>query len=228
MQEFDSTFKRTPEPEVMEEEDQCEAYAKADFSEANESFIRQWRKRFPKFDHGTWADLGCGPADIPARLCTYFPELTLVAADASAAMIGLAQDAISKQELSHRITLFCGLVSNLKVPDGGFDAIISNSLLHHLPDPSILWRELIRQGKPGAPVMVMDLRRPRKPEDAAQIVEQYSADDPQVLRTDFYNSLLAAYTPNEVRSQLNALELDNLEVDSISDRHLLVWGRLPG
>ena len=76
--------------------------------------------------------------------------------------------------------------------------------------------------------MVMDLRRPRTTEEAASIVEQYSADDPEVLRTDFYNSLLAAYTPSEIRAQLDSLGLQNLEVDSISDRHLLVWGRLPG
>ena len=228
MHAYDSTFARTPEPEVMEEEEQCAAYANADFSEANESFIAQWRNRFPGFRAGLWADLGCGPADIPARICTQFPEVSVVAADASAEMIALAEAAVHQQNLSGQITLFCGLISDLKKPDGGFDAIISNSLLHHLPDPSIIWKELIRQGKPGAPVMIMDLRRPRTIDDAAGIVDQYSADDPEVLRVDFYNSLLAAYTPSEVRTQLDALGLQNLEVASISDRHLLVWGRLPG
>ena len=52
MHAYDSTFARTPEPEVMEEEEQCAAYANADFSEANESFIAQWRNRFPGFRAG--------------------------------------------------------------------------------------------------------------------------------------------------------------------------------
>ena len=228
MHEYDSTFARTPEPEVMEEEEQCAAYANADFSEANESFISHWRSRFPDAQSGIWADLGCGPADIPIRLCTLFSEISIVAADASEAMIDLARRDVSRQNLEKRIRLFCGLVSNLTPPDSGFDGIISNSLLHHLPDPTSLWNELIRQGKAGSPVMVMDLRRPPTHAAAADIVERYSAEDPEVLRKDFYNSLLAAYTPSEIHAQLDTAGLKDLAVESISDRHLLVWGRLPG
>ena len=46
-----------------------------------------------------------------------------------------------------------------------------------------------------------------------------------MLKEDFYNSLLAAFTPAEVEDQLAAAGL-SLEIETISDRHLLVSGRL--
>jgi hypothetical protein len=53
---------------------------------------------------------------------------------------------------------------------------------------------------PGAPVLVMDLMRPASPAAAEALVEQYAAGEPEVLRRDFYNSLLAAFEPGEVRA----------------------------
>ena len=51
---------------------------------------------------------------------------------------------------------------------------------------------------------------------------RYSRDEPEVLRRDFYNSLLAAYRPEEVREQLDRAGLKRLRVEAVSDRHWLV------
>ena len=48
------------------------------------------------------------------------------------------------------------------------------------------------------------------------------------MRRDFYNSLLAAFTPNEIQEQLADAELDYLGIKIISDRHLLIFGEIPG
>jgi hypothetical protein len=56
------------------------------------------------------------------------------------------------------------------------------------------------------------------------MVDRYAHNEPEVLRTDFYNSLLAAYRPPEIREQLREAELGHLEIEVVSDRHLLVWG----
>ena len=47
-----------------------------------------------------------------------------------------------------------------------------------------------------------------------------------MLKRDFHQSLLAAYTPDEVRAQLATAGLDQLKVEAVSDRHLIVWGRI--
>jgi hypothetical protein len=61
---------------------------------------------------------------------------------------------------------------------------------------------------------------------AREFVRKYCGNEPAVLRRDFYNSLLAAFTPAEVRRQLKRAGLRGLKVRVISDRHLLVAGRV--
>ena len=51
-------------------------------------------------------------------------------------------------------------------------------------------------------------------------------DAPPVLRNDFLNSLCAAYRPDEVARQLASAGLERLQVEVVSDRHLIVFGRL--
>jgi hypothetical protein len=70
----------------------------------------------------------------------------------------------------------------------------------------------------------MDLRRPDSEDELAWLVHEYSRNDPEVLRTDFRNSLRAAYRVEEAREQLARAGLQRLSVESVSDRHLLVWG----
>ncbi len=114
----------------------------------------------------------------------------------------------------------------LSSPAAEWDAVVSNSLLHHLPRPGVLWDSIVQLGAPGAAVQVMDLMRPDSEGHAQRLVEQYAGDAPAVLREDFYNSLLAAYTPEEVSGQLIQAGLDRLKIESASDRHWIVSGTL--
>jgi 2-polyprenyl-3-methyl-5-hydroxy-6-metoxy-1,4-benzoquinol methylase len=120
-----------------------------------------------------------------------------------------------------------GILPGASLPLPQYDAVISNSLLHHLHDPSVFWTAVRETGAPGAAVLVMDLFRPRTRADAQAIVDQYAAGEPEVLRADFLASLCAAFEPEEVRAQLRASGLAALQVRTVSDRHLLVTGRLP-
>jgi hypothetical protein len=72
----------------------------------------------------------------------------------------------------------------------------------------------------------MDLLRPESPEAAQAIVDQYAGGEPTILRRDFYNSLLAAFSEDEVASQLAELNLSRLIIDVIDDRHWVVGGRI--
>ena len=175
---------------------------------------------------GRVLDLGCGPADIPVRLCTGRPGLTVCAVDASGPMLELGRAAVAGAGLAERVQLLEGRIPGLPLEPGSFGAVVSNSLLHHLPDPSVLWAETRRLGAPGAAVFVCDLFRPESEEAARAIVAATDVSDSPVLEHDFFHSLLAAFRPGEVQAQLVEAGLE-LKVDVISDRHLLVWGRLP-
>lgn len=215
---------RILEPEVMDDEQQATAYAEADFSSSNQTFVDDlidaWGARL-----GTVLDIGCGPGDIPIRLARARSSIYVVAVDASDAMVRLANEAVERADLLRRVRIVEGRIPGLRLRPGGFDAILSKDLLHHLPDPLVFWEEARRLGRPGTVLYVMDLFRPATQEDARTIVESVSANEPEVLKRDFYNSLLAAFTPDEVRDQLRTVGL-GLEVEVISERHMRIQGVL--
>lgn len=215
---------RTPEPELMDDSGQALAYAQADFSEPHDAFVAHFRRLFPDFAAGDVLDLGCGPADISIRFCRALPGITLTGLDGAAAMLELGRQAVERHGLSSRLALECRYLPDATLTPARFDAVISNSLLHHLGDSTVLWQTVTHAARPGAPVVVMDLMRPDSLEAAGQLAERYASDAPAVLRHDFYHSLLAAYRPDEVRAQLADAGLAHFSVEAVSDRHLLIWG----
>jgi len=58
------------------------------------------------------------------------------------------------------------------------------------------------------------------------LVNTYCGNEPDILRCDFYNSLCAAFSPKEIKLQLEDADLQGLEVEVITDRHLIVHGKL--
>jgi len=214
---------RILEPELMDDPKQAEVYARADFAEENQGFVDRFKEYFPEFSQGRVLDLGCGPADIPIRFAKLYPACQIIGVDASAPMIQLGEQAVKQVDLSDRITLCCERLDAVAGANIA-DAAISNSLLHHLPNPLQFWQKLRQLVKPGSPVLVMDLLRPESPEEAQAIVDQYAANEPDILRRDFYNSLLAAFTEDEIGSQLARMNLTRLLIDIPDDRHWVVGG----
>ena len=220
-------MQRRLEPELMMDEDQALAYAQADFEGPNSQFVQLFGERFPEFVSGYVLDLGCGPGDITLRLARRYPQAVVHGLDGSPAMLAHAADALmAAPELYGRGEFIEDVLPSGRLPQQHYDAVLSNSLLHHLHDPAVLWQTVKDCGRPGAAGLIMDLYRPESEERAREIVETYSGGEPEVLKRDFYNSLLAAFTVDEVREQLHEAFLDRLRVETVSDRHLLVWGRL--
>lgn len=218
-------MQRVPEPELMNDPAQALAYAEADFSEPHEAFVAAYRERFPHTS-GQVLDLGCGPADVTLRFARAHPDCTVLGVDAAEEMLALGRDACRRAGLADRIELQLAHLPHTPLPREAFTAIISNSLLHHLADPMSLWQAVAHHVNPGTQVFIMDLMRPASREVAQALVDTYAADEPEVLRHDFYHSLLAAYRPDEVAAQLREAGLDGLMVEVTSDRHFIVHGRV--
>jgi 2-polyprenyl-3-methyl-5-hydroxy-6-metoxy-1,4-benzoquinol methylase len=216
---------RVPEVEIMDELDQVCAYARANFEQENQAFVERFLQYAPDLQDGHILDLGCGPADIPIRLARALPGCRITGIDASQPMIDIGKQAVKAAGLAERITLRCERLQSLSVEDQ-YDAVISNSLLHHLINPLRFWFAIKQLVKPGGPVFVMDLVRPESPEATQAIVDQYAPHELPILRRDFYNSLLAAFTEDEVAAQLAEMNLSRLLVDVPDDRHWVVGGRV--
>jgi ubiquinone/menaquinone biosynthesis C-methylase UbiE len=222
-------MQRIAEPEeLMDDPGQALAYARADFSEANQLFIELLERLAAAPLQGRLLDLGCGPADIPLALARRHPGLQIDALDGAAAMLDLARRNIeADSDARQRIQLRCEYLPCPALPERGYQTIVSNSLLHHLADPDVMWQTVSRCAGPGAHVLVMDLARPASGLAVDTLVETYAIEEPDVLRRDFRNSLFAAYTVAEVEAQLLAAGLGSLRVAMASDRHLAVTGQIP-
>jgi SAM-dependent methyltransferase len=220
-------MKRIVEPEVMSAEDQAQAYAQADFETAHSTYPKLFAEKFPRRPGRAFAlDLGCGPCDVTIRFAKANPGYVFHAVDGSTAMLKYARATVARQKLSRRIKLIEGFIPGAPIPRPAYDVILSSSFLHHLHDPQVLWQTVRQFSRRGTVVFVPDLRRPASKAKARTLVNRYSDGEPPVLRRDFYNSLLAAFTPAEVRRQLREAGLGGLRVGVVSDRHLLVFGRV--
>ncbi|MGJ0491632.1 class I SAM-dependent methyltransferase [Methylobacter sp.] len=216
-------MKRVLEPELMEDEAQVKAYAEADFEVPHSQFIERLQAfvNEPGFS-GTALDLGCGPGDISCRFARAYPLARVHAVDGSAAMINYGKLLID-DALKPRISFIQGLLPHVSLPQASYGIIFSNSLLHHLPDPMVLWDVIKKFAVPGTRIVIMDLLRPASIDEAQTMVRTYAADEPDILKRDFYQSLLAAFRMEEIAGQIAQAGLD-LKIEQISDRHVFITG----
>lgn len=219
-------MQRIPEPELMVDNEQAAAYAQADFEAPHSRFITLFQETFPDWHgRGHILDLGCGPGDIARRFALAYPDCDVDGVDGAAAMLAVGKIAIeSDPACAGRIRLVQACLPHDRPPRPDYDAVISNSLLHHLHEPAVLWQAVAAYAKPGAPVFIIDLMRPETREEARRLTDLYTQGEPDVLRRDFFNSLLAAFTVEEIQEQLRQAGLAHLKVRAISDRHIMVHG----
>jgi SAM-dependent methyltransferase len=219
-------MQRIPEPELMNDRMQAEAYAAANFDEAHRNIVEAFDSVFPGVAlQGKILDLGCGPGDIAFRFAYRFRKCSVIGVDGSLEMIKLANVRKDREPgTGNRISFVEGFIPGAPIPDGPYTAIVSNSLLHHLHHPDVLWQTIKQYSIPGTKIFIADLYRPASKKDARQLVETYTEGEPDILRRDFYHSLLAAFEPEEIEQQLIDAGLLDLTVKKISDRHLVVFG----
>jgi trans-aconitate methyltransferase len=221
-------MKRIVEPELMSEEEQAKAYAKADFEAAHSFYSTLFEEKFPRRPKRAFVlDLGCGPCDVTIRFAKANPGYTFHAVDGSGRCSSMGSAPLTAS------ADWCVASGSLRVSFRARRFLADTTMsffpaafLHHLHDPQVLWQTVRNYGRRGTIVFVPDLRRPTSRVRARAMTQQYSGTEPEVLKRDFFNSLMAAFTPAEIRKQLKKGGLSGLAVETISDRHLLVLGRM--
>ncbi|MBT3811238.1 MAG: class I SAM-dependent methyltransferase [Gammaproteobacteria bacterium] len=219
-------MERIPEPELMIDLAQAKAYSEADFESRHSKIIKLIDRSFNTADiSGDILDLGCGPGDVTFRLARRFLSADITAIDGSPAMISQAQARLLREQtFTNRMVFIEALIPGLAIPNKPYQLIVSTSFLHHLHQPEVLWQTVIKYSTPGTKVFIADLCRPASKRAARQMVRQHASGEPDVLQQDFYHSLLAAFTAEEVEKQLLAAGLSNLTVEL--DDYLLIYGEI--
>src|SRR5256885_13934171 len=128
-------MQRTPEPELMDDQEQAAAYAAADWSESHGKIPGYFRERFPEFVAGRVIDLGCGTADVTIRFVKAFPAGTLLGVDGSDAMVEFGRSSVRNAGLDGQIKLGKRYLSDPSLGKRNFEGGLSDSLLHHFGDP---------------------------------------------------------------------------------------------
>ena len=224
-------MQRIPEPELMDEAGQVLAYAQADFAASDAAMVERLAQLCADDPGMALLDLGCGPGNISLRLAARWPTAKVLGLDGAPMMLAVARERLAGAPpgLADRLRFEQALLPLAAAGEleAHFSAVVSNSLLHHLHDPAVLWQTVAQLGAPGAFIYVQDLRRPVNAEAVEALVAIEMASAPEVLRRDYRASLHAAFTVAEVREQLEHAGLAaQLQVAPLQERYLEVWGQL--
>jgi ubiquinone/menaquinone biosynthesis C-methylase UbiE len=210
-------MKRVLEPEVMDTPEEARDYNAMDHSAVNAIFVDDLlAKGLPG---NKVLDLGTGTALIPILLCQSHEEARILAVDAATHMLDLARLNVGMANLHLRIQLQQVDAKNLPFPEGMFDATISNSIIHHIPEPQQCLREAIRVTRPGGLLFFRDLLRPPSQTGLESLVEQYAGHESEHARRLFAESLGAALSLDEIRDMVHGLGFSAESVKPTSDRH---------
>ena len=225
-------MKRTPEPELMQSPSQVRAYADADFSRSDSMVIKSLEKYLTKIgrtlnNDDSIFDIGCGPGNIAERIAKNWPFAKVVGIDGSKQMLDEAEKKLYKN-LTKNLTYKLIEINSLSTGEINFpftaDVLVSNSALHHFHDPYRFWGALKKLGKNNCIHIHRDLIRPDSMEKALEIKEKYLLNSPQILKKDFYASLKASFTVDEVTQQINDAGLSKLEVFQVDELYFEIIG----
>jgi ubiquinone/menaquinone biosynthesis C-methylase UbiE len=164
-------------------------------------------------------DLGTGTALIPIELCRRFEKCRVMACDAAVHMLDQARYNLAAQNLGERIELRQVDAKALPFRETKFDVVMSNSIIHHIPEPIMVLREAVRVVRPGGLLFIRDLLRPDSEAQRQWLVETYAAGANDHQRQMFADSLHAALTLEEIRDLVAALGFQRNSVQQTSDRH---------
>jgi ubiquinone/menaquinone biosynthesis C-methylase UbiE len=197
---------RVPEPEVMDDSGEVEAYSsaagQAHLEKIDDTFVEHAVRLVRGCESGRALDIGTGPGQIVLKLARRVPGWTFIGVDRSANMIAHAQKDAGQKRTGAQARFFVADGNRLAFPDASFELVMCNSVLHHIAEPQKLFVEVARLVKPGGAILIRDLRRPSRvayPLHVRWHGRHYSGSMYQL----FCASVRSAYTLEEMEGLLN-------------------------
>jgi ubiquinone/menaquinone biosynthesis C-methylase UbiE len=208
---------RILEPEVMDTWLEATAYDAMDFVAVNTAFALEAIAIDP---HGIKIlDVGTGTARIPILMCQQRPQYLITGIDLAESMLIIGRRNVEAAGLMQRIKLERVDSKRMPYPDLEFDMVISNSLVHHLPDPLSFFTEIKRLVRPNGGILIRDLIRPEHESVVDDLVAKIGGDYDTHQQQLFGDSLKAALTLTEVQSLIDRAGLVGVELTQSSELH---------
>ena len=210
-------LERVLEPEVMDTYEEARDYDSMDHQAVNKLFVDDL---LAVANIGNdILDVGTGTAQIPVELCRQSEDCRIIAIDMAVHMLDLARFNIEVDGFTQRIFLQQIDAKDMLFESEMFDCVMSNSIIHHIPEPLAVLAESIRVTRPGGLLFFRDLLRPESGEEVAHLVSTYAGDENEHQRQMFDDSLRAALSLSEIRAMVSSLGFEAETVQATSDRH---------
>lgn len=222
-------LERLLEPEVMDSVAEAIDYDSMDHSTVNAAFVDDFLAIVNSPTCGSAGvkrvvDVGTGTAQIPIELAGRPLQCSIVAVDLAEEMLKLGRRNVAAAGLGQTVQLDFADAKSLPYADGSFDAVISNSIIHHAPEPGIVLSEMFRVLRTGGVIFVRDLLRPDSLSEVDSLVCTYAGGENSHQRQMFRDSLHAALTVIEVRQLLADCGQPADWVKQTTDRHWTIAG----
>ena len=208
---------RVLETEVMDTLEEARDYDSNDHNAVNRAFVIDM---LVAGEAGVDVlDLGTGTAQIPLELCRQLGDCRVKGVDLSMHMLDLARINIEQAGFTQRISVERVDAKRLPFDEGSFHAVMSNSIVHHIPDPMVVLAEAVRVTLTGGLLFFRDLMRPQSRKEVARFVRLYAGNENPRQRKMFEESLCAALSLVEIRMLVGSLGFAPETVQASSDRH---------
>ena len=228
-----SHLPRVPEPEVMDDNGEVQAYssaaAQAYLNKIDDTLVEHALRlvgaQAKQAGRGAALDIGCGPGQIVLKLAQRLPGWQFIGVDRSANMVRQAISARDElahrtsQDLAARVQFSMADGCKLPLPVSSVDLVLCNSVLHHLEQPGQLFAEIARVTAPDGAILLRDLQRPSRlkyPLHVRWHGRHYSG----LMYKLYCDSVRAAYTPDELAGLLRASPLHGARIFTLGRTHL--------
>ncbi|MFP4430874.1 MAG: class I SAM-dependent methyltransferase [Spirochaetaceae bacterium] len=147
-------------PRVFDDVDWARGYY-----ENNKESIAQTGRRLGKLltrldvRKGHLVDMGCGFGGVAAEIAILHPKIRVTGIDLAEPLLEIAEDLADRKTVEDRVSFAKGDVQHVDLPDDSADIVVSSYMLHIVEDPLRMLAEIERIAKPGATILITDLRR---------------------------------------------------------------------
>ncbi len=221
-------LERVLEPEVMDTAEEAADYDAMDHSAVNALFVDDLIAFSDNFlPQERWLDVGTGTGQILVELGRRRADAHVLGIDLAEEMLRVARTNLVAAGLGERMLLEVVDAKRLPYAGSTFGGVMSNSIIHHLPEPVRALEQMVRVLKPGGALFVRDLCRPETDDDVERLVALHAAEASSSQKQLFRQSLYAALTVDEMAGLARQCGIAASAVQLTSDRHWTLAWRKP-
>lgn len=226
---MEMTKPRIPEGGSMDDSSEMTAAQYSDtmkkmLGKRYELFAEEVINKVSPVPHGKVLEIGPGPGWGGISLLKRRPDLHLDGLEPSADMVATAIENVKAEGLEEKANFFVGMGEEMSaIADAAYDLVISRESLHHWLEPERVFMEIARVLRSAGKICIYDHRRDMNWMGKA-IVATFGALKAGKMAKYWKSSIAASYTPAEIRVKLDALGLEDWEVEA-DLMHVVIYKR---